>query len=264
MHAHRLVSEFICEDRRQEVLTRVLLHEVESPRPVHRAVHDVVDDRSRDDVCNTVVLFDHVCHRHAGDRAYIVRLATVCGIQRRAVELYAPTFVGAVHNPSVEGGEVCVRIVQSLGHVSWTVPVDRQRTHRNRAPNAIAMRRVTDPCRCLLQRIRRQRSHTPPTFTGNSFSHSSHSVLKIDFRNIGTGSGSKMLRSRARDSGVRVAGRLAVPHLDCHRSQSSRTNHACAPAKSKMRTSPAPKRKWVDSSCDVEGLSVRSMSPSTR
>ncbi len=45
-----------------------------------------------------------------------------------------------------------------------------------------------EPWRCLAQRIRRHCTHTPPVFTAKGMLHSSHSVLKIDFWKIGTGS----------------------------------------------------------------------------
>lgn len=46
--------------------------------------------------------------------------------------------------------------------------------------------------------------------------------------------------------------------------QISRMNQATAPAKSMASTSPSPNQKREDIACEAAGLSVKSMSPSTR
>ncbi len=141
------------------------------------------EGRPSQEARDAIALIDHVQHRNACHRAEVMGLTAGSRIERGPVEVQ-PAVGAAPDHPRLEGAKVGVRVVQTLGQdASSGAAPDRQRTQTYGAPSAIATRRTMEPCRCVVQRMRRQRSQTPPVFTAKASPHSSHSVLKIDFRN---------------------------------------------------------------------------------
>ena len=127
MKADGLDAEQPDERSREHMLTRVLLHVIESTRPVHDSANSLPDTRHRsiDNVHNSATLIvDHVDHAGCAQRSGIERLTTCGGIKRRAIEAHAVADAvdASGHKPfntddgGVEFAFIRVVVVQAFCH----------------------------------------------------------------------------------------------------------------------------------------------------
>ena len=118
MHGTRLRLHRLEKRLREYMLTGVLLHVVESPRPVDRAGHGACE-RCGDQVEHAVLtVFDHVRHRYPTQRTGIVRLAAGRRIEGGAVEDHRQSVAMGLRREHgrVELREVAISVVQPLCH----------------------------------------------------------------------------------------------------------------------------------------------------
>ena len=95
VHARRRRTEEILEDRGKEVLTRVLLHEIEATGPVdHAGDRHAGFDRCGQQVGHLLVFVHHINDRNAVEAAKVVRLPAGRGIKGAAVEVDTAAAVG--------------------------------------------------------------------------------------------------------------------------------------------------------------------------
>src|SRR5687767_10559691 len=102
----------------QQMLTRVLLHMVEAPRPVHvppnaRVGLELTIDKVSD---RAVFLIEHVEDIGLTERPGVERLAARRRIERGAIENDLPSIALQVHfaHHSVEFNQVRVRVVETI------------------------------------------------------------------------------------------------------------------------------------------------------
>ena len=118
MHGACLRPQRLEECLRKDVLPGVLLHVVESPRPVDAAGHNT-RDRSGDHVKHAIlVVFDDLCHRQSAQRAGVVRLAAGRRVKCAAVEDHRQAVAVGLHREHgrVELREIAIRIVETQSH----------------------------------------------------------------------------------------------------------------------------------------------------
>ena len=108
------------ECRRQHVLPGVLLHVIESSRPVDRAAQANRGRRAIDDVQNPAVLaVHHVEHADVAEHPDIERLAAGSGVERGAIEHERGAAVvrHGIDEIGVELAQVGILVIQSVGHL---------------------------------------------------------------------------------------------------------------------------------------------------
>ena len=111
------------ERRRQHVLAGVLLHVIEAPRPVDRAVARGAPTSSGPSTTCTsrsVVVIDDVDDAPAAERAEVVRLPAGGGIERRADERDREAVAGrgAGGDVGVERLAIGVGVIETVGHAA--------------------------------------------------------------------------------------------------------------------------------------------------
>src|SRR5262249_49619860 len=112
-------AEQAIEGGRQHVLTRVLLHVIEPPRPVDRPVQRRRRGRAIDDVEDPSFVRVHdVEDADVAERARIGRLTAGGWIERRAIEYEGglPLMRRRVEERRVELAQVGIRVIQTFSH----------------------------------------------------------------------------------------------------------------------------------------------------
>ena len=98
------------------MLSGVLLHVIESARPIDATRDRTLAHGRVEQVGNALAFVDHVADRGVAECAGVVRLAAGCRVESRMVEVHAASVVGAIHHARVEFGAVGVGVVEACGH----------------------------------------------------------------------------------------------------------------------------------------------------
>jgi hypothetical protein len=116
----RGVTRELGEDGREKMLAGVLLHMVEATAPIDPAEDALTGQRRGKEVGDPLPFVHHVDNLDSTQLADIERLATGSGVEGSLIQVDAPGVIRPVYYRCLEGAEVCVGIVKSVGHLSRT------------------------------------------------------------------------------------------------------------------------------------------------
>src|SRR5262245_30351266 len=96
----------------------MLLHMVESPRPIQRAVDGIIGERPRERMPHDAILDLDVDDRDAAQRAGVGRLPAAFGVERAAVERdrRAAAALGACDDSGVEIVQIRIDKIEPFGY----------------------------------------------------------------------------------------------------------------------------------------------------
>jgi hypothetical protein len=116
MHPDRLTTGKIGQDRRQNVLSGMLLHVVETARPIHLPGGSPLWERVNHEVGDTTAFVHHIYDLDTPQATLVEWLTSGSGIKRCPIQVDPAAVVDTLHDGGSELGKVCVAMIEPIGH----------------------------------------------------------------------------------------------------------------------------------------------------